>query len=201
VDEATATALVRLGRRVVRARLVVASGGNLAARLPSDPGRVMVTPAGWALDELAPAALPVVDLDGSVVGTSAAAEPTSELALHLAAFRERADVTVSVHLHPPMATLLDALGISIESMTTDHAHYLGRIAAVPYLPPGSSALAEATAAELGESDVVLLGRHGCLVVADSFDVAFSRAANLEAAAVATYRALAIGATPPPPPPP
>jgi L-fuculose-phosphate aldolase len=200
MSEEAAAGLVRLGRRGVQAGLVVASGGNLAARLPSDPNRVMVTPAGWALDELDPAALPVVALDGSVVGSSDTAEPTSELALHLAAFRARPDVMVSVHLHPPMATLLHALDIDIRLITTDHAYYVRRIGGVPYLPPGSTALADAAAAELGRSDVVLLGRHGCLVVADAFDLAFSRAANLEAAAVATYRALAIGATPPPPPP-
>jgi hypothetical protein len=38
-----------------------------------------------------------------------------------------------------------------------------------------------------------LGHHGCVIVADSFDIGFSRAANLEAAATATYRAHVLGA--------
>jgi hypothetical protein len=38
-----------------------------------------------------------------------------------------------------------------------------------------------------------LGHHGCVIVADSFDVGFSRAANLQAAATATYRAHVLGA--------
>ena len=40
---------------------------------------------------------------------------------------------------------------------------------------------------------VLLGHHGCPIVADSFDVGFSRAVNLEAAAMATYQAHVLGA--------
>jgi hypothetical protein len=40
--------------------------------------------------------------------------------------------------------------------------------------------------------VVLLRQHGCLVVADSADLAFSGAINLDAAAEATYRARLLG---------
>jgi L-fuculose-phosphate aldolase len=54
-------------------------------------------------------------------------------------------------------------------------------------------LARAVVAGLADADVVLLAHHGCLIVADSFEVGFSRAANLEAAATATYRAHVLGA--------
>ena len=53
---------------------------------------------------------------------------------------------------------------------------------MPFIQPGSDDLARAVAAALPDADVVLLGHHGCVIVADSFDVGFSRAANLEAAA-------------------
>jgi len=74
--DATAEGLVALGRRVVAAGLVVASGGNLAARLP-EPDRILVTPRGWALDELDAGALATVGLDGRhIFGPYA---PTTEL--------------------------------------------------------------------------------------------------------------------------
>ena len=67
-----------------------------------------------------------VSLDGrSVDGANA---PTSELALHLAALRVRPDVAWSLHLHPPMATLMHALEIPIRTITTDHAFFLRSIA-------------------------------------------------------------------------
>jgi L-fuculose-phosphate aldolase len=189
MSDAMADGLIALGRRVVAAGLVVASGGNLAARLP-DPDRILVTPRGWALDELDSAVLAIVGLDGSQV--SGAYAPTTELALHLAAFRARSDAAVCLHLHPPIATLLHALGRPIWRITTDHAYYLRRLAVVPFLQPGSDQLAQVVATELAGADIILLRHHGCLIVADSFDVGFSRAANLEAAATASYRAHLLG---------
>jgi L-fuculose-phosphate aldolase len=189
VADAPGDGLVALGRRVVAAGLVVASGGNLAARLP-EQDTVLVTPQGWALDDLEPTALATVGLDGRHVAGAFA--PTTELALHLAAFQSRSDAVVSLHLHPPMASLLHAADLPIRRVTTDHAYYLRRIGAVPFIQPGSDQLARAVAAELAHADVVLLRNHGCVIVADSFDVGYSRAINLEAAAVATYRAHVLG---------
>ena len=190
MGDATAEGMVALGRRVVAAGLVVASGGNLAVRLP-EPDRILVTPRGWALDDLDPAALVTVGIDGRhIYGANA---PTTELALHRAAFGARPDATVCLHLHPPMTTLLHAAGLPIRRITTDHAYYLRRLGMVPFIQPGSDRLARAVAAELAGADVVLLAHHGCLIVAGSFEVGFSLAANLEAAAMATYRAHVLGA--------
>jgi ribulose-5-phosphate 4-epimerase/fuculose-1-phosphate aldolase len=137
MTDVTAEGLVALGRQVVAAGLVVASGGNLAARLP-DPDRILVTPRGWALDDLDAAALATVGLDGRQVSGRYA--PTTELALHLAAFEVRSDAAVCLHLHPPMATLLHAVGLLIARITTDHAYYLRRLGAVPFIQPGSDRL-------------------------------------------------------------
>jgi L-fuculose-phosphate aldolase len=189
VDETTANGLVALGRRVVAAGLVVASGGNLAARL-HDLDRILVTPQGWALDDLDATVLATVALDGRQI--SGAYAPTTELALHLGALQARPDAAVCLHLHPPMATLLHALGRPIWRITTDHAYYLRRLAVVPFQQPGSDQLAQVVATELAGADIILLRHHGCLIVADSFDVGFSRGANLEAAARASYRAHLLG---------
>jgi L-fuculose-phosphate aldolase len=176
--------LVELGRAVARAGLVAAAGGNIAAR---DGDRLLVTPTGWALAELTPDDLAEVSPEGAHLGGPHAA--TTELPMHLAAFRARPDAAWSVHLHPPMATLLHALDIPIQTVTTDHAFYLRAMTALPYLRPGSAAAADAVGRALaGGADVVLLRHHGCLVVADTAQLALSRAANLEAAAAATYRA-------------
>jgi ribulose-5-phosphate 4-epimerase/fuculose-1-phosphate aldolase len=181
--------LLGIARTVARAGLVVAAGGNIAARVGDD--ELLVTPTGWNLAELGASDLVRVSLDGRRLDGANA--PTSELLLHLAALRARRDVVWSLHLHPPMATLLHALGIGVRTITTDHAFYLRSIATLPYLHPGSAQLADAAAAELAAgADVVLLRHHGCLVVAQTPDLAISRALNLEAAAIATYRAGLLG---------
>jgi ribulose-5-phosphate 4-epimerase/fuculose-1-phosphate aldolase len=159
--------VIDLAHRMARAGLVVAAGGNIAARISDD--RIWVTPSGWSLADLRVADLVQVTLDGHHVdGVNA---PTSELLLHLAALRARPDVVWSVHLHPPIATLLHGLDIPIRTLTTDHAFYLRAIATVPYLHPGSARLADAAAAELtAGADVVLLRHHGCLVLGDTPDL-------------------------------
>ena len=181
--------LIGIGRAVADAGLVVAVGGNIAVR--ASDGRVWVTPTGLGLADLVADDLAEVSLDGRHLRGARAA--TSELRLHLAALRARRDAVWSLHLHPPMATLLDALGLGIRTITTDHAFYLHTIARVPYLHPGTEALAAAAAAELvAGADIVLLRHHGCLIVAATPDLLLSRAMNLEAAATATYRARLLG---------
>jgi L-fuculose-phosphate aldolase len=188
MNDAIRSRMLDIGRAVAGAGLVVAAGGNIAAR--AGEHSAWVTPTGLGLAELHPDDLAEVTLDGRHLRGARAA--TSELPLHLAAFRMRPDVTWSLHLHPPMATLLDALDIEVRTITTDHAFYLRTIARVPYLHPGTDELAETAATALGDADVVLLRHHGCLVVAPTPELLLSRAMNLEAAATATYRARQLG---------
>ena len=189
MSDQTRDGVVRLAHAVARAGLVIAAGGNIAARRGAD--QLWVTPTGWNLADLGTDDLVRVSLNGGhLEGTEAA---TSELVLHLAAMRARPDITWSVHLHPPVATLLHAVDVEIRTITTDHAFYVRSIATVPYLHPGSAQLADAAAGKLAAgADIVLLRHHGCLVVADTPGLALSRAVNLEAAAEATYRAQLLG---------
>jgi len=187
LDQA-ADAVLRLGRRVAAGGLVVGAGGNVSARV--GPDEILITPSGYALDEIDRGDLVVLGLDGAV--HSGAARPSSEAHMHLAAHRARPDATVALHVHPPHANLLAATGQRIRLITLDHAYYVRRLALVPYLPSGTEELAEAVASRLAEVDVVVLTHHGCLVVAPDAATAYERAANLEAAATATYRALLLG---------
>jgi L-fuculose-phosphate aldolase len=189
--------LAHVGYDVVQAGLVCGSGGNLSARIP-DEDACWVTASGAWLDRLSRTAFaPVRISDGSpaVVGDlpPPRLEPSSELALHLALYRTREDVNAIVHLHPQTALLLDALGEHVRIVTTDHAYYLKRVSTVPFRLPGSTELASLTAAMAADgTDCLVLSQHGCVVMADSVELAHKRARNLEEAAMLTYRALAAG---------
>lgn len=189
--------LAHVGYDVVQAGLVCGSGGNLSARIP-DEDACWVTASGAWLDRLSRTTFaPVRITDGSpaVVGTLPPPRiaPTSELALHLALYRARPDVNAVVHLHPQTALLLDALGEHVRIITTDHAFYLRRVSTVPFRLPGSTELAALTAAMAADgTDCLVLSQHGCVVMADSVELAHKRARNLEEAAMLTYRALTAG---------
>jgi L-fuculose-phosphate aldolase len=203
--------LAHVGFDVVRAGLVVGSGGNLSARAPGED-ECWVTAAGTWLDRLErPSFVRVRLSDGETLsgaesragaGSRAGAEsraglaPTSELALHLASYRVRPDVNAVIHLHPQSVLLLDALGERIRMVTTDHAFYLRDVVTTPYRPPGTPELAaEAAAVAAGGVNCVVLGHHGCSVLADTVETAHKRVRNLEEAAQLTYRALAAGLLP------
>jgi 3-dehydro-4-phosphotetronate decarboxylase len=187
--------LAHVGYDVVQAGLVSGSGGNLSARIP-DEDACWATATGAWLDRLSRTAFSTVRIsDGSpaAIGPSPRVEPTSEMALHLALYRARPDVNAVIHLHPQTVLLLDSLGEHIRIATTDHAFYLRRVSTVPFRLPGSLEVAALTAAMAADgTDCLVLSQHGCVVLADSVELAHKRARNLEEAAMLTYRALAAG---------
>ncbi|WP_435157652.1 class II aldolase/adducin family protein [Amycolatopsis sacchari] len=183
--------LAEVGRRAVELGLVVASGGNLSARLPG-AREFVVTAAGTWLDRLRPEDFVRMTLDGETV--SGAARPSSEWKLHQRTYRVREDVNAIVHVHPQHAVLVDALGHPIRLFTLDHATYVRSVGRAALHPNGSDELADAAAEQAREHNCVLLAHHGCSTLGADVDMAFRRALNLEEAAVATYRALTLGDT-------
>ena len=183
--------LVEVGRAAVERGLVLASGGNLSARLPGGT-EFVVTGAGTWLDRLVPGDFSRVTLGGDVVG--GAERPSSEWKLHQRTYQVRSDVNAVVHLHPQHAVLVDALGHRIRFITLDHAYYVRSVGTVPYFPNGSDELADGAAEQAREHDCIVLSHHGCSALGADIGMAYRRALNLEEAATATYRCLAVGDT-------
>jgi ribulose-5-phosphate 4-epimerase/fuculose-1-phosphate aldolase len=195
--------LTHLGRALVGAGLIVGSGGNLSARAPG-ADECWVTSAGSWLDRLdqpgwaeRPEEAPLSRVriaDGAVLGGHP--RPSSEVLLHLAAYRARPDVNAVVHTHPQMSVLLTALGHRIALVTTDHAFYVREVRTVPFRRPGTTVLAEDAAEAIADGvNCVVLAHHGCSVVAGTVEMAHRRVVNLEEAARLTHAALLTGIDP------
>ncbi|GAA2071953.1 aldolase [Streptomyces albiaxialis] len=183
--------LIDVGRTAVTRGFVLASGGNLSARLPGSDTYV-VTGSGTWLDRLTPEDFTVMNLDGEIVGGSS--KPSSEWKLHQRTYRVREDVNAIVHIHPQHAVLVDALGHEIRLLTLDHAVYVRSYGRTPFHPNGSDELADTAAEQAREHNCVVLAHHGCSALGEDIGMAFRRAMNLEEAATATYRALTLGDT-------
>lgn len=183
--------LVEAGRHVVERGLVLASGGNLSARLDDDS--YLVTASGTWLNRLSDTDFSVIDSDGRVVAGSS--RPSVEWKLHHRTYAARPDVRAVIHLHPQHALLVDMLGQPIRTTTLDHAYYLGPIARIPFRPAGSEELADlASAAVTDGTNVVVMAHHGSSALGDTVEMALRRALNLEEAAAMTYRLLLAGNT-------
>lgn len=191
----TSTALIQelstVGHTAVERGLVLASGGNLSARLP-DGKHFVVTGSGTWLDTLSEDDFTVMSLEGEVVGGNP--RPSSEWKLHQRSYQVRPDVNSVIHMHPQYAVLMDAVDKPIRLITLDHAYYVKSIGVAPYHPNGSDELADLSAAQLEDHNCVIMQHHGCTTVADSISMAYRRMLNLEEAATATYRALLLGDT-------
>lgn len=183
--------LVHVGRTAAQQGYVLASGGNLSARLPGSD-TFLVTASGVWFDQLSPSDFVTMDLAGELVGDSP--RPSSEWKLHQRTYRERDDINAVVHLHPQYAVLVDALGYPIRLFTLDHAAYVTSIGRTGYYPNGSDELADTAAAEARRHNCVVLAHHGCSALGPDVGMAFRRATNLEEAAAATFRALSLGDT-------
>ncbi len=189
--EALAGELVDVGADAVRRGLVVASGGNLSARIPGRDA-FLVTAAGTWLDRLQPADFSILALDGrNVDGNSV---PSSEWKLHQRTYQVRPDTHAVIHLHPQTAVVLDALGHRVRLLTLDHAAYLRRVERIPFLPNGSDELADAAAEASRDCDAIILAHHGCSTLGKTVEMAYRRALLLEEAAQNTFRCLQLGDT-------
>jgi L-fuculose-phosphate aldolase len=101
--EAEKEAVATAARRLAAEGLVLGSAGNVSVLRD---GLVAVTPTGAILNSASAADVAVVDLEGRQLDGELA--PTSELALHLGAYR-RYGAGAVVHTHAPVATALSCL--------------------------------------------------------------------------------------------
>jgi ribulose-5-phosphate 4-epimerase/fuculose-1-phosphate aldolase len=178
-----------IGVAAVARGLVAGSGGNLSARI-SGTSRFVVTRTGSWLDRLTSEDFSTVDAgSGEVVDGP---DPSSEYRVHLRVYQARSDVGSVVHLHQQMTVLVDAAGLEIAPLTLDQAHYLRRIGRVGFHHNGSWDLGDAVGEAAVDSNAIVLAHHGAVTLGDGPDMAYRRALNLEEAAVATYRAAALG---------
>lgn len=179
-------AVVGYGRRMVADGLVVGTSGNISVRRDD---LIAVSPSGVPYADLTPESIGVHRLDGTPV--DAPLPPTSELAMHLVAYR-RADVAAVVHTHSTAAT---AASILVDELPS--AHYLvamfgGPIRVAPYATYGTEELADHMITALDGRTGCLLGNHGTLTVGGSLDQAYSRALYLEWLCDVWLRARSVG---------
>jgi L-fuculose-phosphate aldolase len=181
-------------RRMYDKDLISADAGNVSARLA--PNRILITPSRIHKGFIRPEQLLVVDDDGETVG-GAPGKPTSELPMHLEAYRQRPDVGAVVHAHPPTAVALSIAGIPLDEYVLPEVIVtLGRIPTTPYAMPSSSENAAAIRSLIREHDALVLQRHGSLTVGATPLAAFSRLETVEQQARICYMLATLGVADP-----
>jgi L-fuculose-phosphate aldolase len=168
--------IIDIGLRLLDARLLTGTAGNISARC-SDGESVLITPSARDYRSLTEQDLVRVHL------VSAKAEgrwrPSSEWQLHAATYRTRTDVNAIIHHHGTWASMV-AVARKTIPVLIDEAADIGPIPTAPYAPSGSAELAEAVARELAKgSNAVLLANHGAVAVGQDLAEALDRALQVE----------------------
>ncbi len=172
-EQAWREEIVRVCRLLHEKGYVVATDGNVSVRLRSN--RILSTPSGLSKGFLAPEQLVVTDLEGRTVPSYEPVrrdlKPTSELLMHLEAYRQRPDIGAVVHAHPPICVALSIAGISLaQCLLPEVVVTLGLVPTARYATPSSAEGPGAIKDLIANHDALIIQRHGTLTVGkDPFD--------------------------------
>ena len=172
-------AFVAAAHRVAEYGLVSCGSGNLSWRVDDD--RILVTATNSWMVSLSTDEVAVCRIaDGTTLNGK---KPSKEIGFHVAILRERRDVNVVLHFQSPCATTIACRESQVENffVIPEIPYYVGPVAVVPYLPPGSPELAEAVTAAIKEHDLATLRNHGQVTVGRDFDEVIEKATYFELA--------------------
>lgn len=168
--------VVRYGKKLIDRRLTTGSGGNISV-YNREKNLVAISPSGLDYYETTPEDIVILDIDGNLV--EGKHRPSSEAGMHLAFYKNRADVSGIVHTHSKFATAIACMGWELPAV-----HYLigmagHRVKCTGYATYGSDELAKEALETIGDSNAVLLANHGLIALGEDVDRAFSTAEHLE----------------------
>ena len=191
--------IVRVGRLLYDKGFISASDGNISARM--EPGRILITPSGLHKGFLEPDELLLIDEEGNRVGISTStnrkAKPTSELPMHLEAYRLRPDIGAIVHAHPPITIALSIAGIPLaDCILPEVIVTLGLIPTTEYATPSSEESVRAIREFIQNHDALVLQRHGTVTVGSDPMQGFMRLETVEQNARIAYMLAQLGASNP-----
>ena len=181
--------VVRYGKKLIDRRLTTGSGGNISV-CNREKNLVAISPSGLDYYETTPEDIVILDIDGNLV--EGKHRPSSEAGMHLAFYKNRADVSGIVHTHSKFATAIACMGWELPAV-----HYLigmagHRIKCTGYATYGSDELAKEALETIGDSNAVLLANHGLIALGEDVDRAFSTAEHLEFVSEVYYLTKTLG---------
>ena len=194
--------LVEVARRMNASGINQGTSGNLSLRIP---GGLLITPSSLPYEQMEPADLVAIDLQGRPLLCAAAGEsgsapvarrPSSEWRLHADILASRPELQAVLHCHSVHATALACHGRDIPPF-----HYMTAVAGgddircAPYATFGTAELSQLAVEALRDRLACLLAQHGQVAVGTSLDQALRIAIEVETLARMYLQALQLGEPP------
>jgi L-fuculose-phosphate aldolase len=154
------------GRFLQNGLAAASSPGALASNSQSDidhDNLILITPSGMDYNQLQKTDLVAINLEGQII--QGHRHPSTEMALHLAIYRQRPEIRAIVHTHSVFASALAVARIPLPPILEELAQLLGQEVPVSeYALAGTEGLAENAVRALGQGPAVLLTNHGLVGV-------------------------------------
>ena len=180
-----------IGKRMYARKYVSGFDGNLSTRLSS--GHIIISPTGVSKGELEPEMLVEIGSGGNILDSPHDLSPTSELAMHLAIYSTRPDVSGIIHAHPIHATALSLLRFDLATPVIPESMFsFGKIGVADFAIPTTEAVVNAVRPLLTEHDAIILKKHGSLTLGENIMESYYRLESLEHTCEIMYKTSCIG---------
>lgn len=155
--------------------------GHVTVRLPENPARFLMKPAGIGLDEMSPDEIITVDLEGQKV--SGEMMRHNEVYIHSEIMRIRSDIHAVVHTHAPHAVAFSSLGRELLPVNNEGAYFYKKL---PVFSETTDLIVTqergaAVARSLSGNHAMILRNHGIVTAGRSIEEAVWLALKLERA--------------------
>ncbi|MBI5804649.1 class II aldolase/adducin family protein [candidate division TA06 bacterium] len=168
--------IIRVCRKLDALGFVPATDGNVSARL--DGRRILITPSMLRKGDINESQLLVTDLEGKVLEGKGL--PSSEIKMHLYAYKMRPDVKAMVHAHPPFATAFAAAGLDLRApLLPEVVLTIGPVPLARYATPSTDEVPRSMAPLIKQHQALLLANHGVLALGRSLEEALQRMERVE----------------------
>ena len=174
---------------------------HITARVPGPEHHILINEFGLSYDEVTPANLVKIDLDGKIVDAGDHEVNYAGYIIHSCVHRARPDVNCVAHTHTRAGVAVSCLEEGLIPMNQEGLQFYNRIAYHDY--EGIAVYEDEQkrlVANLGDKDVMILRNHGLLVAGRTISEAFRRLYYLELACRLQIDVMGSGRPWAPPPP-
>lgn len=167
-----------LARSLFERGYTAGGSGNISVRLADG---FLMTPTGSCMGSLDTERISRLSRDGQVLGGG---KPSKEWQLHKTVYEVRPQSGAIVHLHPPHAVAVSCLSdldpeAVLPPLTPYYVMRVGRLALLPYYPPGDVELAKAVGRAAKTHGAILLAHHGTVIAGSDLTDAVYTSEELE----------------------
>jgi len=188
--------IIQISRMLHQQGYCLGYDGNVSARL--DGERFLVTPSGISKGFVRADQLVAVDWEGNLTGQGRygpqrGLKPSSEVLMHLEAYRQRPDAQAVIHAHPPITVALSIAGIGLaRCLLPDIILYFGMIPTTDYATPASAEGVSVISDLIQRYDALILERHGSITIGPTITDAYLKLEKMEHTALVTKTVVDLG---------